>query len=234
MKSFRQYLSEQKNSLRVTIDSLRKLSNQILMDRDAERNINFLLDYYDDGNEESVNEIIDLYNKALAYLLNIVRKKARGVYIDQKGIVLSLFGHQEFPHDVKGQFPIPIYVSSGPSDKDTIGILVHYNGKLEMFEGNDLASDETVEIVNDLLGLNKSVVVYGLHGEELVRKIEKTKTIPKGVYVSPSKKYASGYWSVNEPKIMFMAKINQGSLRQESEYDWVTIKDTKIQQFRIL
>jgi hypothetical protein len=50
------------------------------------------------------------------------------------------------------------------------------------------------------------------------------------MYISPSLEYAKSYWGENW--VAFSAKINSNDIRKESEFDWVTITDTKIERFR--
>jgi hypothetical protein len=134
------------------------------------------------------------------------------------------------------KYPTVIYVSSSPRDKMTIGLMVHHNGKVEVFEGNDEASDETNRMVNVILTGGKAQYrrLYGQHGVDTVEKIRKTKTIPKGLYLSPESFYASSYWSAdpNKPRVMFSGLVDINDLAQESEYDWKVIVPTKIKEFR--
>jgi hypothetical protein len=125
---------------------------------------------------------------------------------------------------------------SAKNKEDSIGILVHENGKMEIFEGNDEASTETIDMVNQIIygDVEKWVKIYGQHGSELVEKIKSTHEIPVGIYVTPKYGYASSYWDMSGDRVMFTGMIDLKNVSQESEVDWKVIRECKIKNMRIL
>jgi len=211
----------------ITIDDLERLAGDSY--REVSRAANILLDFYDED-RKLVDEFFRMANKAGRTAV----KACHGVEVDHWELKRRLL-EVEFPSKVTGFFPLPVYVSSRRGDKMTIGLLLHFNGKLEPFEGNDEASTETVDAVNKLLGLaGKRQVVYGMHTEDLVDQIAQTKILPKGLYVSPNRKHASGYWDMKGRRKLFTCSVDLGDLSQESDYDWKILRDTRIKKFKEL
>jgi len=155
-------------------------------------------------------------------------------YYNRNDLINNILDTQEFPTNPKDFFPIPIYISSGKNDRFTVGILIHANGKKELFEGNDEATSETYDLVDKILGNVKPVTVYGYHGEKTVEDIRRTNTLPEGLYMSPDKKYALGYWSLKENRIPFSCVAMSNAFRKESDKDWKVKKDTKIKNFKFI
>jgi len=209
----------------LTVDDLYDLEKDF--DREVARTARILLDFDDD---KIVSDFLVMANKAI----KIAVKPFRSLYVNEKELKRRLF-ESEFPSKVSGFFPLPVYVSSSRSDKMTIGILVHFNGKLEMFEGNDEASPETIQLVNDVLGVRGiTKVVYGMHTDDVVYTIKRTNKIPKGLYVSPDRKYAEGHWRIGQQRVLFSCEIDLSVINQESEYDWKVLKNTKVKKIKIL
>lgn len=184
----------------------------------------------DPGLMRSVEYLFDKFNKqvnkALSHLHGIKN-------YDEKEMKKRFMGVREHPWmEEDSFFPIPVYVSSSPEDKNTIGLLVFEDGTVEMFEGNDEATPETVEMVNKALGLdNKWQKVYGSHGEKVVSQIQGTMELPIGLYVSPSMGYASGFWG--KDRVMFSCWVEMSCLSQESDLDWKVIKQCPVKGFRL-
>jgi len=127
--------------------------------KEAARSARILLD-----NPDLIDEFFVMVNKAMRKAMKPFRK----LFVNERELKIRLL-ESEFPSKVSGFFPLPVYVSSSRSDKMTIGILVHFNGKLEMFEGNDEASSKTIQLVNDVLNVGGIVkTVYGMHTEDVV------------------------------------------------------------------
>jgi hypothetical protein len=102
-----------------------------------------------------------------------------------------------------------------------------------MFEGNDEASPDTIDLVNELTGASRDKIrIYGNHSSEVVERIREMGALPKDLYVSPSYDHAAGYWG--EERVMFSGIISKGDISQESEVDWKTIKDAKIEKFKYI
>jgi len=200
--------------------------------KNARENSTRLIDYFYEDNKELKKSIAifikqaeEAGNKALNLLGNVP-------YYNESNLIETLLSFEEIPTKVQDFFPIPIYVSSGKNDRATIGILVHWNGKKEMFEGNDEATDATIAFVNRILGIGtKKVIVWGSHNTELVHKIKQTKIIPKGLYVSPLKRHAEGYFG--HDRNLFSCEIKMGDISQESDVDWKTITNAKVDKVKI-
>jgi hypothetical protein len=128
-------------------------------------------------------------------------------------------------------FPIPVYVSGSKDDKMTIGLLYHEDGNIEMFEGNDEATEETIKKVNRIFG-GKKIRIYGSHNQKVVNTIVTSNMLPKNLYISPNREYASGYFGSD--RVVFSAVVDTSYINQESEYDWKTIEDTPIEKLTIL
>lgn len=131
-------------------------------------------------------------------------------------------------------WPVVLEITSDPNDEMSIGIIISKSGKKELYEGNDEASAETYDLVDEILGNIKPVTVYAQHGEKVVEKIRKTNTLPANIYVSPSRKYAEGYWSLEENRVMFSCEAMSNAFRKESDVDWKTKKITKIKKFKYM
>jgi hypothetical protein len=117
----------------------------------------------------------------------------------------------------------------------TISLLVHFDGKFEMFEGNDEASEATIKMVNKLLNpVGKAVRIYGSHDNSVVLRIKDSGKLPKNLYISPSKNYAEGYADLNGKRSLFTGIIDLNDVSQESHVDWKTIDFTEIKNVKIL
>jgi hypothetical protein len=209
-----------------TLKDLKDLENDSF-NKEVARTARVLLDF-EEEEPGSTDWFLNLANKTM----KVVLKSFRGLYVNEKELKRRLL-EGDLPENVKGFFPIPVYVSSSKSDKMTIGILVHYDGRLEMFEGNDEATPETVLLVNKLLGLGgKKATVFGMHTEDVVNKIHRTGKIPKGLYVSPSRKYASGHWRVGQQRFLFSCEIDMSDVSQESDYDWKVIRIARVKKIK--
>lgn len=187
------------------------------------------------GNQGDSDYLIEDFEQHTKKLFKILKSKTNSkVYVDSDGLLVRLLHSSANDEDFKrNYFPIPVEVSSDPKDRMSIGILVHENGKIEEFEGNDEASSETHELVNDLLGIgNKEVRVFANHTSDIVRGILDSGVIPEGLYVSPSRKYAEGYFG--EDRELFTAMIRLRDVNRESEVDWITNKDAKVSKVRAL
>lgn len=198
------------------------------MDRELKLNLEVLVD----ADQDTVSPVLDMLSKVGTAAVS----KVRAPYVDVNELKRHLLGQQRLFDKLDNEssmWPIPVYVSSGVTDKATIGLLVHSNGKLEIFEGNDEATPSTLELVNDLLGFgSKKVIVYGSHGEDVVSRIKQTNELPKDLYVSPTRSYAAGFWG--EDRTLFSVEVPLSSVSQESNVDWRVIKPTKITKFKYL
>lgn len=174
-----------------------------------------------------------MLDQAIMYLT----KKTDVPYIDSKSALYSFLSDVEaFKENIHDYFPVGLYVSASPTDGNTVGVLVFYDGKIELFEGNDEASEDTYNLVDKLIGgEDKEVLIWGNHDSTLVRRIKETGRLPAGLYVSPNRQHASGHYELDSTKErnLFSGKINLSNVRQESEVDWKTKKECVIKQVRI-
>lgn len=225
------YLTE---NIDITIKTLEDMANNsFLLSREEKFQINFFIDYYhekDDTEKKWVTDFLKGLSNELNKAVSIISRKARIPYIDTNTLIRKAFDFNEIPDSFDKLWPIPIYISAKIGDKNTIGILVHKDGKVEMFEGNDEASDETYALVNKIMGKTRDVEVWGSHGIDVVEKIKKTHRLPEGLFVSPNKMHASGYWGAKRQ--LFSCIINTGNVRQESDIDWKVIGNPTIKNFR--
>lgn len=120
---------------------------------------------------------------------------------------------------------IPVYVSSSPDDKATIGILPTKDGKYKIFEGNEEASEDTLDLVNDLTGAGeKLVTVYGSHTSDVIDRIKRG-DFPTGIFVSPKREVAEGYFGADREVVKF--KIPLSRIAQHSDVDWQIREEKK-------
>ncbi|MFW6046280.1 MAG: hypothetical protein ACOCP4_00555 [Candidatus Woesearchaeota archaeon] len=136
-----------------------------------------------------------MFSKAINIAIGFINKKtSKKVYYEKNQIIRQFFDFESFPTKIEDLFPVIIYVSAHPNDENTIGLLVDKNGNIKEFEGNEEASNETYNLIDDILETSdKKITVFGNHSENIVKKIRKTKTLPKNLYMSPYKNYAEGY-----------------------------------------
>lgn len=211
--------------------------NQSSFFSDDRKNIKFLIDFYhDEGDvgEKEINWYLNNAGKNIGKALNFLRKKAKGikVFYEFHDIIKEIA--EGVSNEFKVDFPIPFYVTASKNDPYSIGLLVHENGKIERFEGSDESSDETRMAVKKILGELKDVRVYSNQPLDVIEKIKKTGFAPKGMYVSPDKKHAEGYWSMTHERAMVSFVINEMYLAKESFVDWRILKKTKVDKFKYL
>jgi len=192
--------------------------------------------YYDEDPEKQqhAKDYLDLLNATAEHVKKLA--KELGIpHFDEASIKNYLLHQQEFHTKMEEFFPFPLYISYGPEDYATIGILIDSNGKvLEVHEGNDEATPETIALANKLVNPSgKQIRIYGMHGTEVCRKIEESGYLPANLYVSPDRGHASRHWD-NSDRSMFTGIVNLNDLSQESDIDWKTVGLTKIEKFRWL
>lgn len=205
-------------------------------DHVVKTNLKILIDLWDEGKQNTVKSFLYLFqstaNRTVSYIKS--RVNINSININYDDLIKSNFTFHEFPRKEQEYFPMVVYIAAR-RDKNDIGVLVYYNRKIEMFRDNELASNETISLVNQLIyGKGKQVRIYAMHKQSLVMQIRKTHQLPKDTYVSPDKSYAESYWDFNEDKILFTGMIDSNNISQESHVNWKTIRITPIQNFRIL
>jgi hypothetical protein len=221
----------------ITIDDISMLAHSKWCSRDCVSLLKTVEQFYhgDEKNKELAIEYINLLNKVMSYVIQITGNLDIP-HINLKLIKNYLLEQQEFKFKMEEFFPFPIYIAATKNtdgDWAEIGIMINYQGNvLEIHEGNDEASTETIQLANKLANpRGKSVRIYGLHNTDLCRKIEANGYLPPNLYVSPDRGHSSRHWD-NTDRSMFTGIININDVSQESEIDWKTVGVTKIDKFR--
>lgn len=231
-------LEAEEPQIGISIEDVQSLLSSKWVNREAQITLGVLEDFYFDGDpqkKEYANEYLALLNRVLQHVVKIGLGLGAG-YVDLKQIKSYLLSLSEFRTKEEEFFPFPLYVAANRTpdgDWATVGIMVDQSGKvLEIHEGNDEATPETAAMVNKMVNpTGKKVRIYGLHGTAVVRKIEETGYLPPNLYVSPDRGHSSRHWD-NTDRSMFTGIVNLNDLSQESELDWKTIGNTKIEKFR--
>jgi DNA topoisomerase-1 len=119
--------------------------------------------------------------------------------------------------DTDAIFPFPVYVSAG-GDPNTVGLDVSKDGEFTMFEGNDEATPETLNLVNELLGnAERMITVWSSQPSDIAQRI-RAGDIPRGIFVSPKREVAAGYWGEGRELVKFKLPLKR--VAQHSEIDW--------------
>lgn len=215
--------------LDVTIGDIQHFENS--SQSNVKHSASTLLDLNRSQNAEDVNacdEMLKMYSQVIHRVAKII---GPAPFLSKKSLLENMLAQEEFASSEKDYFPIVAYV--GQNETDNIGILVYFDGKKELFEGNDEASDETLELVDTILGIGeKKVTVYGSHNKQIVDQIENTSLLPANLYISPDKKHAASYWG--DDRILFSCLLRLKDVSQESPIDWRTRKETKIENFKLV
>jgi hypothetical protein len=215
---------------KLTYQDIKKGISKILF-KDMAKGLKRLLDNYEE-HPDWYDYMLDLFPKAVNKALKIANLNLYEV--EQFYLLNELNSYLEsddYYEKISDYFPIVLYINATGKKGDSIGILVFENGKIELFEGNDEASPETYELLDKVLKDTKPLRVYCMQDRELAVQIETTKIAPEGLYVSPDRKYAEGYWSLSQDRILFAFTINPSDVRKESDVDWKMKAKTKIKHF---
>lgn len=166
--------------------------------------------------------------------LGKIRELVGDFHYDSKGLVYALLNQEEF--DADDIYPFPIYISADSANSvDEVGIMIHGNGKYEMFEENEESSPETDMMIKKILGLlDKKQRVFAAHNEQLVDQIRREKKLPANLYLTPYKDYAKSYWSSSEQRSLFSCLVNLSDIKMEGDTDWRTIREAPIEDFKFL
>lgn len=232
-------LRESKEWSDITIKDVEGRLSSRFIDREYASTLRTIENFYYSDDEENRKAILGYLS-----LLNIVGKQALQLtsqipYVDVGWIKQYLLSQSEFKTKEEEFFPFPVYVAANADefgDYNTIGILIDQHGKaLEIHEGNDEATSETINMVNKMvIPQGKKVRIYACHNSKLVRQIEISEYLPKDLYVSPYRNHASGYMDLHGERSMFTGIIDISYVNQESDLDWRTLDKTKIEKFRWL
>jgi hypothetical protein len=212
----------------ITLDELEGLT---LIGWEEKNALEVLLDFNAKGDEDVVDGAISLMNQAKDIIVErLEEKQVPHLYVNRQNLLTRLL---EFPPRVEDFFPVPIYISSSPGEYDTIGLLIHYDGHLEYFEGNEDASDSTYQLVSGLLGEHgQQTTIYGAHSRQLVDKIREEGAIPKGVFVTPYRPHAEAYLDYQGDRVLFSADIDKSCVKQHHDLDWQVYQDCPIMNLR--
>jgi len=195
----------------ITRKDLDDILNSPYVSSDEKIITNVLDEYWDDPDTK---KLIAIRNQ----VLEDVRKKLQGIHYDENNLKRRLLTYSLEVNDYASHFPAIVYVSSSPTDEMTIGLELHQDGHFEMFEGNEEATPETLDLVNNLLGVgNKKIRVWSNQSHEIAEKI-RAGTIPKGIFVSPKREVAEAYWGEGRELVNF--EIPLKNLSQVSDIDW--------------
>lgn len=218
----------------VTVEDLREQAKP----RWGERNdsLKYMADYCD-GSADNLEYVEKLlrdesaeYRRFIDSLRPLGLRPENIVQSDLKRRLLSSVADP----DRDGMFPVVLYMSVTGDDRDSIGLLFERGKEVRVFESNEEASEATVALANRVLngGRPRPVKVWGSHGAKVVEHIREAMALPKGLYVSPKKSYASGYFGAD--RVLFCCVVDANGLSQESEYDWKVIDDgLKIQKLMV-
>jgi hypothetical protein len=240
MVKLKQLLLEEESKLNITIDDVESLLSSRWVNRDAVSLLKTLdAFYYSEKEEEQgwAKDYLILLNRVMEHVLNIAKRL--GVPHVSVGFIKSrLLDESEFRFKLDEFFPFPLYIAASVNDDGDwaeIGVMIDKDGKvLEIHEGNDESSPETISLANKLVNPSgKKVRIYGMHGTKVVQQIEMSEYLPANLYVSPDRGHASRHWD-NTDRSMFTGIVDINNLSQESEIDWKTMGPTKIEKFRWL
>lgn len=224
----------------ITIEDVVNSATSRWKDREAKIVLSIIEDYFyseEPDKQRVANEYIELLNQVFSLGVKIA-ENLKVPFVNLRILKDYLLSVHEFKTKVEDFFPLPLYIAAtknADGDWGEIGVVVDQNGKvLEIHEGNDESSPETIAFVNKLVNPSgKKVRIYAIHNTELCRKIEMSEYMPPNLYVSPDRGHASRHWD-NTDRSMFTGIVNINDLSQESDLDWKTVGNTKIEKFRWL
>ena len=224
----------------ITIDDITASVSSKWGDRTAKITLGVIEDFYyseDPKKQEYARGYIALLNEVFTKVKEIV-SHLQIPYVNFKLVKSYLLELTEYRTKVDEFFPFPLYIAAtrnADGDWAEIGVMVDFNGKvLEIHEGNDESSPDTIALANKLVNPSgKKVRVYGLHATALCHKIDETGYLPPNLYVSPDRGHSSRHWD-NTDRSMFTGVVDINDLSQESDLDWKTVGNTKIDKFRWL
>lgn len=127
-----------------------------------------------------------------------------------------------------------IYVYKGNDEYDSIGLLVNIKDKtIDIFEENEESNQATISAVTALTkDPDEYVKVFSSQPTSIIDSIERSHTVPKGMFVSPDISYAKGYLQENRDIISF--DIQYKYINPHSPYDWQINADAPIKQFKYI
>ena len=230
-----------KSNNQVTIETIEKYINSFYC-KSRHCSIEIIYDYYNSENIEEKNiaeNYIKLLNRVVDHVENFQNLK-NIPYIEYGALHSYLFDQEEFFANFEEFFPLPVYISANADEHgyhNPIGIMIDKNNNiLEIHEGNDEATFETIALANSLLNPSpKLIKIYAAHNATLVYKIDSTEILPQNLFVSPKLNVAQAYANdLYDHRIIFTGLINSNDINQVSDIDWVTIKPTKIFKFKLL
>jgi len=140
----------------ITIDDITASVSSKWGDRTAKITLGVIEDFYyseDPKKQEYAREYIVLLNEVFSKVREIV-DNLKIPYVNFKLVKSYLLELTEYRTKVDEFFPVPLYIAAtrnADGDWAEIGVMVDYNGKvLEIHEGNDESSPETISLANKL------------------------------------------------------------------------------------
>lgn len=205
----------------IRIEEVQALQDELLRspvndDQGDARTLDILLEHWI-ANDGVATHFLNSANAAIAAVIS--RMQDTGAFINRKDLVRrTILDRGLWDGRPDAPWPVPVYVSAAATDKMTIGLLMHKDGLLEEFEGNDEATPETLDLVDSLTGAaDKVVTVYTSQPADIAMRIA-SGDVPEGIFVSPSRAYAAGYFG--EGREVVRMKLPMSRLARHSEVDW--------------
>lgn len=214
--AIRSFLAEESQFI-LTRDDVEHLLNR-WSDRDVRFRAEWVLDHWDEDYVQGfISQVSETGSRALRLLGPIP-------HLDRSSFIQQFFTGEDI-FDAARNWPIVAYVSGG--GEDTVGLEIGEDGTVKIFEGNDEASEATLDLVNRLTKAGDQLVrVWTSQPEEVVVKIKTELVVPAGIYVSPVRSHAEGYWAPGRELIWL--KLPLGAMDQESELDWRVRREVRL------
>lgn len=186
--------------------------------------------YYVENPRDYFAEYLDFASKLINDKI-ISLSKLTPFFYDKEKLVSSLLEDEELTDDI---FPLLLYVSAFPNEYDDIGLLV-FEDRIKYFEGNEEVTEETNNLVSTLMEEGeREVKIFANHGADVIKTVEKTGQLPKGLYVSPNKQHALTHWDMKEDRYLISGLVKIADLNRESDLDWKVNKNTPIKNLKIV
>ena len=202
---------------------------------DDKRGAALILDYIEDPDEGKwIKDQLGAYVREANDALKLLFRRDSKFFYNRNDLVARFcgwFSHALDNWPPKKRDSMIFYVAANQDSGDTIGIEVSRSGKTEVFEGNHEADPASYQLVDRLIGRKRPPMrFYANHTQDVVDKIESTKIVPKGLFLSPMKNVAAGYWG--KDRVLFSIMLDPADLLPHSEQDWQTGKPARGTRFR--
>lgn len=192
------------------------------------------------GDAHYLEIVSDKANIYFNEVVSAVEKNKKAEIVDKKSLLKDCIKtalNKEID-DEADESAITVYIRDTQDKEDYgVGLLYNINNKsFEPFEMDDEASPNTVALYNWFIngGKPKPTRLYGAHTYNIIEQIKNTGVIPKGMFMSPKKEYASGYVDLEGKRGLFSCVADANDFSQHTEYDWMAITDVSITNFKYL